>query len=291
MILVVGATGLLGGAITSMLLAKGHQVRILARENSPSEQMAKAGMATSLAGLTSAGAQPVYGDLKLRSSLDSACRGIETVVTTANSALRGGADNVDTVDLKGNQDLIAAAKAAGVKHFIFTSMLGASIDHPAPFFSAKARAEMALKESGMDFTILAPNVFMDIWVGAVVMAPLQQRNLVTLLSPASHRHSFVALKDVAAYAVASVDSTAARNAYLPIGGPDALSWRDVTKRLGGVLGRDVPVQLVDKPELVPGIPPAMTAMLAGFETYESPMNMGALSATYGIVPTSIESFF
>ena len=138
MILIVGATGILGGMITQRLLESGKEVRILVRHNSPAEELAKQRMATSPQLLIEAGAQPVYGDLKDRASLDQACQGIETVITTANSAMRGGEDNVDTVDRHGNRNLIEAARAAGVKQFIFISFLGANLNHPVPLFKAKA---------------------------------------------------------------------------------------------------------------------------------------------------------
>ena len=115
MILVIGATGILGGLITQQLLQKGENVRILVRHNSPSEQMALQGMATSAQSLIESGAKPVYGDLKQRASIDKACEGIVTVITTATSAMRGGEDTVDTVDRQGNLNLIDAARKAGVK--------------------------------------------------------------------------------------------------------------------------------------------------------------------------------
>ncbi len=79
-----------------------------------------------------------------RDSLDMACDGVETVITPANSAMRGGADNVDTVDRQGNRNLIEAAGAAGVKQFIFTSFLGAGLNNPVPLFQAKAETEITL---------------------------------------------------------------------------------------------------------------------------------------------------
>ena len=109
MMLVVGATGLLGGLITQQLLAQGQEVRILVRHNSPSEELAKQGMATPAPSLIEAGAQPVYGDLKDPASLDAACAGVDTVLTTANSALRGGVDNVQAIEFDGNHNLIRAA--------------------------------------------------------------------------------------------------------------------------------------------------------------------------------------
>src|SRR5947207_5030814 len=151
MILVVGATGNLGGVVTRMLLAQGQPVRILARSRSNYQPLADAG------------AQVVLGDLKQRGSLDPACEGVETVITTANSAARGGEDNPQTVDLEGNRHLIDAALAAGVNQFIFVSVLTADPNSPVPFIQAKGKTEDTLRESGLPYTIIAPNAFMEIW--------------------------------------------------------------------------------------------------------------------------------
>ena len=64
--LVVGATGSLGGRITRRLLAQGKAVRILARHNPLSDELAKLGRANTVRSLVDAGAQAVYGDLKQR---------------------------------------------------------------------------------------------------------------------------------------------------------------------------------------------------------------------------------
>src|SRR5262245_19012112 len=132
MILVVGATGLVGGLITRRLLARGQPVRILVRAHS------------SYQSLEQAGARPVLGDLKDRASLDAACAEVDVVITTANAVQRGGADTLQTVDIEGNRNLIDAAQAAGVKQFIFVSALGVDIDSPVPIFHAKARSEAHL---------------------------------------------------------------------------------------------------------------------------------------------------
>ena len=144
MILVAGATGRLGGIITQTLLGQGKDVRILVRHNSPSEAMAAQGMATPAQTLIDAGAQPIYGDLKDRASLDRAVPGVNTVITTANSVLRGGEDTVETVDLQGNLNLVAAAQVAGVRHFIFTSVLGADSTSTIPLIRYKAEVEAAV---------------------------------------------------------------------------------------------------------------------------------------------------
>ncbi len=64
MILVVGATGMVGGMVTRRLLEQGEEVRILVRRDSPSAQLVQQGLATSAESLIEAGAQPVHGDLR-----------------------------------------------------------------------------------------------------------------------------------------------------------------------------------------------------------------------------------
>jgi hypothetical protein len=120
MILVVGATGQLGGLITRTLLARGEAVRVLTRAGSAYDD------------LLAARAQPVMGDLKDAPSLAAACAGVDAVVTTATGAAGIGDDTVEAVDRLGNRRLIDAAASAGVRRFVFTSVLGADAGSPMP---------------------------------------------------------------------------------------------------------------------------------------------------------------
>ena len=113
MILVVGATGSLGGRIVRGLLEQGRDVRVFVRRDSPSEQMAQQGLAHTVQSLIDAGAQPVWGDLKDRASIEAAVAGVDTVISTANAVKRGGEDTLETVDLQGTLDLIDAWFAGG----------------------------------------------------------------------------------------------------------------------------------------------------------------------------------
>jgi NADH dehydrogenase len=143
MILVVGATGLIGGKIARSLLERGREVRILVRPGSDARP------------LVEAGARPVPGDLKAPTSLATACRGVATVITTATSGSRGGADTPQTVDLDGNRHLVDAARGVGVGQCIFVSTIAADEDSPVPLLRAKAPAEAHLRRSGLSSTILA----------------------------------------------------------------------------------------------------------------------------------------
>lgn len=278
MILVVGATGYLGGMITRMLLDQGQEVRILVRPHSDYQV------------LVQVGAQPVTGDLKERTSLDPACDGVNTVITTANSASRGGVDNPQTVDLEGNRNLIEAANAAGVQHFVFTSAIGADPDSPIPFIQAKGKSEHHLRASGMPYTIFQPTPFMDIWIPMVIGTPLQQGQPVTLVGEGQRKHAFVAVRDVAAFIVAAIGHAAARNQSIMLGGPDAVSWWDIIAITERVLNRSVPVQTVAIGEPVPGLPDQIVGLMTSLEMYDSIINMRETAATFGVTQTTIEAF-
>jgi NADH dehydrogenase len=287
MILVVGATGLLGGRITAKLLAQGKQVRILVRHDSPSSVMAQQGMATAAETLIQAGAEPVYGDLRDRTSLDAACQGVETVITTANTVLRD--NNYEEIDLKGTSNLIDAAKAADAGHFIYTSTSSSDINSPIPFLKVKGMCEQYLKESGINYTILQPGIFMEIWVGAIVGGPLRAQQPVTLVGKGDHAHAFVAIEDVANFAVAAVDNPNAVNQSIFIAGPASYSWTEIVNRVSSTLGFPIPVNYVGFDDPIP-VPPGMDVMLRGHETYESHIDMSETAPKYGVVLTPLEEF-
>lgn len=278
MILVVGATGGLGSAIVRRLLADGRKVRVLVRSQSSYDDFAEAG------------AEPVIGDLKDPASLRAACSGVDAVVTTATAVGRGGEDTIDSVDQAGNQNLIDAAEAEHVGHFVLTSVLGAGPDSPVPLVRAKGEAEQRLAGSNMTWTILQPNLYMDTWVPMVIGVPVLAGEPVTLVARGRHRHSMVAMQDVMAYALAGLDHEKAKNQRLVIGGPAAISWRDVISAFEQVLGRGVPVRTVALGEPVPGLPDQVNILFHALETYDSPLDVTELSAVYGVRPTSIGEF-
>jgi uncharacterized protein YbjT (DUF2867 family) len=189
MILVVGATGTLGGRITRGLLRQEKEVRILVRDPSPSVELAPMGLATSADTLVTAGAQLVTGDLTDRASLTAACAGVDTVITTATAAKRDG--DLEAVDLNGTLNLIDAAVEAGVSHFIYTSAYGSVIGSPNPMLHIRATCEKALVESGLTWTILQVTYLYEVLGSMVIGIPLQAGEPVSLFEDGRHRHSFI----------------------------------------------------------------------------------------------------
>lgn len=290
MILVVGATGSLGGRITRRLLAQGKSVRILARHNPISEELAKQGRANTAQSLIEAGAQGVNGDLKDRASLDAAVRGVDTVITTATASQRGGEDTLDSVDLQGTLNLIEAAKAAGVRRFVYTSIIAAVEGHPVPLFNIKGTCEAALARSGMEGVILAPSAFMEVWIGMVVGIPLMAHQPITLIGQGDHRHNFISEADVAAFALAALDNPAAANQRIGIGGPASYTWTEVVDAVGKAIGMQLPVHYLPLGSQVPLLSDEVGGNLNGMETFETFVDMSETAPAYGVKLTPLDEF-
>ena len=231
--LIVGATGMLGGEICRLLREQRQRVRALVRETSSPDKVAR---------LRQAGAELVTGDLKDRSSLDAACHGATVVVSTASSTLsRQQGDSIESVDLQGQLNLIEAAAAAGVRHFVLVSFPETGLDFPLQ--QAKRTAEARLRGSRMTHTILQPTAFMEVWLSpALGFDPANGR--VQIYGGGQNKTSWISFADVAQFAVAAVDPQRAPGATVKLGGPDALSPLEVVALAEQLAGRKIEIQHV-----------------------------------------------
>ena len=236
--LIVGATGLLGREICEVLAAKGNPVRALVR---PTSNQAK------VETLRVLGVEIVDGDLKDRSSLHEACRGVAAVISTASSTLsRQEGDSIQTVDRDGQLSLIDAARTAAVGRFIFVSF--PDMDTEFPLQSAKRDVEQHLKQSGLEYTILRPTFFMEVWLSEAL--GFDARNArAQIYGSGRNKISWISYHDVARFAVACVNNPEARNAVIELGGPEALSPLEVVQIFEAAGGRPFTVSHVAEGQL------------------------------------------
>jgi uncharacterized protein YbjT (DUF2867 family) len=148
-VVIAGGHGQIALRLERLLSARGDQVRGLVRNRDHFDDV------------SAAGAQPVLADLEDDVDLGPVVAGADAVVFAAGAGPGSGAPRKRTMDLGGAVKLIDAAKGAGISRYVIVSSMGA--DHPETasggfraYLEAKADADQALRDSGLDYTIVRP---------------------------------------------------------------------------------------------------------------------------------------
>ena len=148
LILVTGATGNQGGAVARSLLYRGFRVRALTRDPQKPEAQA----------LTEQGAEVVQGDMEDRSAMDQVLEGTYDIFSVQNF-WEAGYDR----EVQQGKTVADAAKAAGVEHFVYSSVGSAHRQTGIPHFESKWEIEEHVRQIGLPYTILRPVAFMQNW--------------------------------------------------------------------------------------------------------------------------------
>ncbi len=157
-IAVVGGHGKIARLLHPMLLGAGHQPVALVRRQEQADALGGAGVESRLLDLESADAE----------AFAAAFEGCEGVVFAAGGGADGNIERKRTVDLEGSLKSVEGARRAGIRRFVQVSAI--SVDEPLPddtdpvwraYVEAKRDADAALRDSGLDWTILRPGRLTD----------------------------------------------------------------------------------------------------------------------------------
>jgi uncharacterized protein YbjT (DUF2867 family) len=225
-VLVVGATGDLGGRVVRELLARGKRVRALVRPESDAAQLEKQGV------------EIVRGDMLDPASLDPAMLGVDAVVTSAiGYSHRKKGDSLKT-DFEGNRNLVDAAKRTAVPRFVLTSILQCDLARDVPHFWAKKEAEDYLTKQGVPFVALRPGAYLGGGMGGYVARGLRKGKLMRM-TPPGVRMTYIHPDEVARALVLAADEPRALNKRIDLGSDRALSTEELADVFTKVLGRAV----------------------------------------------------
>jgi uncharacterized protein YbjT (DUF2867 family) len=213
-VLVVGATGQLGGVIARKLMAAGVSVRALARNR---EALATLAPAAEIA--------PV--DLRDLTTLTEACRGVEQIVATANNNMGKGPTSPSRIDLPAYQNLCAAARNTGVRRLIYVSYRGVAQDAPVDIFRIKWYIEDAIRRSGVPHVMLRPTAFMDVWIEQILAKGIREKGVATIFGDGTAVGNYIAVDDVAEFAVKILSRPEVVNEAVEAGGPSNVSQNDL----------------------------------------------------------------
>lgn len=226
-VLVVGATGDVGGRVVDPLLARGKRVRALVREGSDPSRLAAKGV------------EIVRGDLRDPASLERAVVGMDAVVTTAAGYMRRRkGDSLRSVDDIGNRNLVDAARAAGISRFVFTSILTCDKAREVPHFWQKKLIEDYLEASGVSFVSLRPGAFLGDASARFIARGLEKGRIMAF-GPPDVRWTYIHPEDVARCLALAVDEARAVSRRIDLGADRPVSARELAGILTDILGRPV----------------------------------------------------
>jgi uncharacterized protein YbjT (DUF2867 family) len=247
MLLLTGATGLVGSTLLGRLLAEGADVRCLVRD-------------PRRLGAQRVRVQIALGDLTDPPSFRNALRGIHTVVHLAASIRDQPHGSIEELNGIATWRMVEAAERQGVERFVFFSALGASTHHRTRFLRAKALAEQAVREAGVRSIVFAPSIVYapgDPWL------TLLERMALLPLMPVSGRGRAafqpIWADDVAACVVAALREQSGDGSGVPaagtdadhvryeLAGPETLSHTDIVRALLRSLNRRRPLVHVPTP--------------------------------------------
>lgn len=223
-ILVTGATGNIGKELIKYLSAKEIPFKAMARSLDNAAEIR--------------GAEVVLGDFNDIVALEKALNGMEKAFLLTNSS-----EHAEEQQLR----FVEAAAKSGVKHIVKLSQWAADAHSPVRFLRYHAVVERKIRESGMKFTFLRPNLFMQ--------GLLSFRDTIRFLGKffgaiGDAKISLIDTRDIAAAAGESLIDQKHENKTYDLTGPEALSHDDLAKKLSKVTGRNI--QFIDIPSEVLG---------------------------------------
>lgn len=215
MILVTGATGTVGTELVRQLSAAGAPVRALVRD--PEKARARLGDGVELA----------PGDMEKPETLDAALQEVQRAFLLPP---------VDPGSIAMEENFLAAAKRAGLAHLVKLSSFGADPGSSMTFGRWHGQGEKLVEASGIPFTHLRPNSFMQNVLGFA--GPIAAQGM--LFTPAGDAGiSHVDVRDIAAVAVKVLTEDGHAGKVYEITGPEALSYYDVAAKISAAIGKTV----------------------------------------------------
>jgi NADH dehydrogenase len=265
-ILLTGATGVIGSEVLPLLLADGHEVRALVRE-------------PRRLGPHRVDVQISMGDLADPYSMRHALRGVHTVIHLAATIRDQPRGTIEELNGLSTLRLLRAAERNGVERFLFFSALNATAFQRTRFFRAKALAENAVLDSPLRTTVFAPSIVYrpgDPWI--TLLERFSWLPAVPVSGSGRARYQPIWAYDVARCVVAALRGEQARSARHELAGPETLSYDGIVEQVLEAQGRERPLVHIPLPlaraglraaELLAG--PAVFATFEEAELMEVPM--------------------
>jgi uncharacterized protein YbjT (DUF2867 family) len=211
-VLVTGATGNTGGALVELLVQRGVGVRALLRRGADAAKFQ--------------GATVALADLDDERAVAAALEGVDRAYLVTPSSERAEAQQLRFAEL---------AAAAGVRHVVKLSQYAAAEDSPVRFLRYHAVVERRIRELGLGYTFLRPNLFFQ---GLFAMAGMIREQGRFFAPIGEARVSAVDVRDIAVACAALTEPGHEGRTYT-ITGPEAVTHAHIAAAIGAAVGKDV----------------------------------------------------
>jgi uncharacterized protein YbjT (DUF2867 family) len=243
-VMVTGATGKQGGAVTRALLRRGYSVVALTR-NPASKAAIK---------FHNDGVRIVVGDMTIPDSLPGAMTDID-VIFAMSTPFQSDHDS----EVAQGVNVTDAANAAGVRHIVFSSVASANKNTGIPHFDTKHKIEQHIAASGIPYTIIGPTAFMENFIQIQSIEGLKGGKLRRAL-PASRPVQLIAVEDIGAFAVFAIEHPQFfLNKRIDIAG-DELTGEQTAAMLSRAIGREITYEEFS-PEVLKSRSPDLAKMM------------------------------
>jgi NADH dehydrogenase len=258
MILLTGASGLVGRAVLGRLVADGAPVRCLVRD-------------PRRLGELRVQVQIALGDLGDPPSFRNAMRGVDTVIHLAAAIRDQPQGSIEELAAIATWRMVDAARRAGVERFVFFSALGASTQSRARFLRAKALAEQAVLEAPLPTIVFAPSIIYA--PGDPFLALIERLALIPGVTPIMGRGRAefqpIWVGDVAGCVIAALRGRpAAGSVRYELAGPETLSYEAIVRLVLASVGRRRALVHVPTPIVMRSL--AILERLAGTHAFATP---------------------
>jgi uncharacterized protein YbjT (DUF2867 family)/predicted ester cyclase len=279
MILITGATGNIGRELVMQLAQTGKPFAVMVRNAAKAQQMM--GQVP--------GIKIVEGDVNKTLTLPKALEGIERAFLLTPSDYR---------QVEQQRNFINAAKAAGVKHIVKLSVVGAAPDAPAQLMRWHAQSERELEQSGIAWTHIRPHVFYQYWLQLVY--PINMTGGFYASLKENVPLPAIDIRDIAAVAVRCLTEPGHEGKIYRLTGPEALTNVQVAEKIGKVMGKPVsysymPPEHTKAGMMQMGMQPWFVDFVVGMDEAYSTGNYGEVTFDFykltGRQPISADQFF